>query len=145
MIVTFCGHSEISEYCDVETWLFEVVEDLIKGGATEFYLGGYGGFDLLAGRVVTALKAKYPNVQRTLVIPYINRPYDKALYDNSYYPALENVPPRYAILKRNQRMVEEADVVVAYVKYTYGGATKTLTHAKKKQKPVINFPNKLTR
>ena len=61
------------------------------------------------------------------------------LYDYSLYPSLESVPKRYAILKRNEIMVNEADVVVAYVLHDWGGAAKTLGYAMRKRKTVICF------
>ena len=41
MIVTFCGHAQLSQNSDVEKWLYTVTEKLIEQGATSFYLGGY--------------------------------------------------------------------------------------------------------
>ena len=36
-------------------------------------------------------------------------------------------------------MVEEADLVIAYVMYSWGGAVKTLEYAKRKKKTIINL------
>lgn len=140
MIITFCGHGDLGISDEVKKWLYEVVEKTIKDGATTFYLGGYGHFDFLAGVVVTELKEKYPHIQRVLVIPYLDRDYDMKHYDSSYYPSLENVPKRFAISKRNQAMVNEADVVISYVVHSWGGAAKTLEYAQKKKKTILNYP-----
>lgn len=142
MIVTFCGHSTVEQKKAVEEWLYDIVEGLILQGYFEFYLGGYGDFDIMASLVVTKLKEKYPQVERTLVIPYLDREIDEKFYDNSYYPSLENVPKKFAIIKRNEVMVDEADVVIACVINSWGGAVKTLNYARKKQKKIYNFPNK---
>lgn len=142
MIVTFCGHSDVSDSSNVESWLYEVVEKTIHDGASTFYLGGYGQFDAMASRVVTKLKAKHPHIERVLVIPYLNRDFDKQFYDCSYYPNLETVPKRFAISKRNEAMVKEADVVIAYVIHSWGGAAKTLEYAEKKKKKIINYADK---
>ena len=45
MIVTFCGHAQISQSEKIEKWLYAVTQKLIEQGATTFYLGGYGAFD----------------------------------------------------------------------------------------------------
>ena len=115
-----------------------VIEELISRGATEFYLGGYGGFDSLAASTVRSLKASHPNIRLILVIPYLNREYDSKAYDELLYPPLENVLPRYAISKRNEWMVEEAQIVVSYVTHDWGGASKTLAFAKRKKKEIIS-------
>ena len=139
MTVTFCGHSEIYYSEDVEKKMYGVIEKLIKNGANEFLLGGYGNFDNLAAKVVKNLKEKYPHINSILVIPYLNRNYGLELYDSSIYTPLEDVPPRFAILRRNEWMVQNSEVVVAYVKYSWGGATKTLAYAKRRKKQVINL------
>ena len=36
-------------------------------------------------------------------------------------------------------MVDQADLIIAYVDHPYGGAYKTLEYAKKKQKNIINL------
>lgn len=63
------------------------------------------------------------------------------LYDDSVYPPLENTPLRFAIVKRNQWMIDNSQLIVAYVKYSWGGATKAVTYAKKKNKQIINLCN----
>lgn len=138
MIVTFCGHKNVSDSTVVVKKLRVVIEELISRGATEFYLGGYGGFDSLAASTVRSLKASHPNIRLILVIPYLNREYDSIAYDELLYPPLENVLPRYAISKRNEWMVEEAQIVVSYVTHDWGGASKTLAFAKRKKKEIIS-------
>ena len=69
MTVTFCGHGEFYGEEAVVRWLRETVEDLIRRGADDFLLGGYGGFDACAASVVWDLKKKYPATPSTLVLP----------------------------------------------------------------------------
>ena len=38
------------------------------------------------------------------------------------YPLLENVIPRFAISKRNEWMIDKADLIIAFVNHEYGGA-----------------------
>ncbi|MCH5211935.1 MAG: DUF1273 family protein [Oscillospiraceae bacterium] len=139
MIVTFCGHGEITYSEEIRKILYNTVEELINQGADEFLLGGYGSFDLLAAKTVKILKEKYPHIKSILIIPYINRDFDADIYDCSEYPPIENVPKRFAILKRNEWMARKADVVVAYVQYDWGGAVKTLEYAIRKKKRIINI------
>lgn len=139
MIVTFCGHREVREPEKVRNWLYVTVEGLILEGADCFYLGGYGRFDAMAANIVRELKGKYPHIRSVLTLPYLDREYDLSGYDESIYPPLENVPRRYAISKRNEYMVDKADVVVAYVVYGFGGASKTLRYAERKQKWIVRY------
>ena len=56
------------------------------------------------------------------------------------FPAgLENVPPRFAIDRRNHWMLRQAEVVVVYVAHTFGGAAKFAAKAERQGKTVINL------
>lgn len=143
MIVTFCGHREVHEPEKVKGWLEEVVDSLIHEGADTFYLGGYGQFDALAAAVVREKKERYPQIRSVLVLPYLDREYDASAYDETLYPPLENVPRQYAISRRNEYMVNHADVVVAYVIYSFGGASKTLRYAERNQKRIFQYNKNL--
>ena len=119
MLVTFCAHSQVSNYDAVAATLKTVIADLIAEGATEFYLGGYGEFDSMAAHAVREAKAAHPEIISILVIPYIDRDFDPALYDNSVYPPLETVPLKFAISKRNEWMIDQADYVSGrHIRYT---------------------------
>lgn len=141
MTVTFCGHAEIAQPDNLRGWLINTIEPLIADGADTFYLGGYGAFDNLAAAVLRELKKTYPHIQLILVLAYLNRSKDTSGYDSTLYAELETVPPRFAISKRNERMVEMSDVVIAYVTHSWGGAAKTLEYAKRKRKVIRCFPD----
>ena len=49
------------------------------------------------------------------------------------------MPKRYAILKRNEYMIERADVVIAFVNRNFGGAYKSYDYAKRKNKKIYNL------
>ncbi len=123
----------------VKEKLYLEVEKLILNGADEFLFGGYGEFDLLSARMIKQFKKKYPNIKSVLVVPYLDNDWDRELYDCSEYPPIENVPRRFAIIKRNEYMVNIADIVIAYVKFKTGGAWKTYSFATRKRKEVINL------
>lgn len=138
MLVTFCGHSTVSNPAAIAATLKTVIEDLIAEGATEFYLGGYGEFDSLAARAVRDAKETHPDIRSTLVIPYMDREFNPSLYDGSVYPPLESVPRRFAISKRNEWLIEQADVVVSGVTHDWGGAATTLKYAQRKKKRIVS-------
>ena len=139
MIVAFCGHNEVANPDDVRLWLEHTVGDLIHRGATTFYLGGYGGFDRLAASVLHKVSAANPSVESILVLPYLNRKGEDDLYDGTIYPPLENVPKRLAIIKRNEWMVDHADLIVAYVLHEWGGANAMLQYAIRKGKEIVRY------
>jgi len=140
MKITFCGHSQTSDQDKVASWLDMILPALIEGGATTFYLGGYGDFDRLAAAAVRRQKSVYSHIESVLVLPYLNKEFDPTAYDCTTYPPLEKVPLRYAIVKRNQWMVSESDVVISGVTHSWGGAAKTLDFAKRKGKVIFQYP-----
>ncbi len=139
MIVTFCGHAQLSQGEQVKEWLYAVTHHLIEQGATTFFLGGYGDFDHLAASVLREQRKQHPQIELILVLAYLNTGRDTSGYDNTVYPPLETVPRRFAISHRNRWMVETADVVVAYVSHDWGGAATTLRYAQQKKKPIISY------
>jgi hypothetical protein len=63
------------------------------------------------------------------------------MYDEFLYPPLEDVPLRFAITKRNEWMISQADTIIAFVNHTYGGAYKSLLYARRKNKSIISITN----
>ena len=137
VVVTFCGHKDIPDPKALTEKLESVLKVLIGEGADHFLLGGYGKFDMLAACVLRDLKTVYPDICSTLVLAYLNREYNESLYDDTTYPPLENVPFKYAVLRRNEWMADQADVIVAYVTHSWGGAAATLRYAERKKKRII--------
>lgn len=139
MKITFCGHKDVHDRVAVERWLYDVCRELILQGADEFYLGGYGGFDHLSAAVLRELKKTYSQIRLMLVLPYLNSSMPTEGYDETVYPPLESVPKRFAISRRNEWMVRECDMIVAYVTHGWGGAAKTLEYARRKKKRIISY------
>ena len=139
MTVTFCGHSTVYPIEPVEAWLRETVASLILRGADKFYLGGYGVFDQMAAAAVWAQKTQHPYIASVLVLPYLDRKVISEHYDYTTYPPLESVPKRFAISRRNQWMVDNSDILVAFVTHDWGGAATTLKYAERKKKEIIRY------
>lgn len=145
MTITFCGHSNFSFDNAVKEKLRDLLIRKIRNNPScKFYLGGYGDFDSLCLRVLKELKSAFPNIELLFITPYLDNNYSKLetaklYYDGIIYPPLENVPRRFCISKRNEWMVNEADFVIAFVKYSWGGAAKTLEYAKRKKVEFFNL------
>lgn len=145
MTITFCGHSNFLFDNTVKEKLRELLlQEIRKNPACKFYLGGYGDFDSLCLNILKEMKADFPTIELLFITPYLDDNYSKLetaklYYDGIIYPPLENVPRRFCISKRNEWMVDEADLVIAFVKYSWGGAAKTLEYAKRKKVEFFNL------
>lgn len=146
MIVTFCGHAQISKTEEYEQQILTFLEEKVGDRPADMYLGGYGSFDSLAYDCCKKYKQTHPNVSLVLVTPYLTIDYQKnhldfqrTRYDFILYPEIEDKPKRYAIIYRNRYMVEKADYVVAYVSHDWGGAYTTYKYAKRKGKEIFNL------
>lgn len=139
MTVTFCGHRRCPDSAELRKWLTERVEELIAEGADRFYLGGYGEFDRIAASVVWRLKEKYPRIKSVLVLAYLGREADAGMYDWTVYPPIEFAPMKFAITHRNRWIVDNSDVLVAYVLIDSGGAADMRRYARNRGKRIIDF------
>ena len=54
-----------------------------------------------------------------------------------YPEGLEKVPPRFAIVRRNQWMTDHSDIVICHVTHSWGGAAKAVEYAEKKKKIIL--------
>lgn len=57
------------------------------------------------------------------------------------YIPLGSVPKKFAISRRNEWMVLESDIIVAYVLRDFGCAAKTLQYARRKRKKIVIYNN----
>lgn len=141
----FIGHREADD--QLLPKLRDAIERLItEEDVSYFYVGGYGGFDRIAGSAVKQAKKQHPNIVLKLVLPYhpAERPIEApAGYDGSYYPAgLENVPRKYAIVRANKIMVDTSDWLIAYVRHGASNSRKLLEYAERRQeKGLIQIEN----
>ena len=145
MIITFCGHGSINIDQNAAGKIKEfLITKIRQYPNTKFYLGGYGGFDSLIFSILRKIKKDFPNIELVFISPYLDSSYSKLQIANEIYAedvSTEIAPmtKKFAILKRNEWMVDTCDLLIAYVKYSWGGARKTLEYAIRKKKPYINF------
>ena len=141
MVCTFFGHNDTPD--GVESLVRSAVIDLIiKKGVTKFYVGSQGNFDRVVKRVLRNVKQQFPYIECLIVLAYMPAKcgvYADDVFETVYPEGLESVPLRAAIARRNEWMVQMADVVVTYVKYNIGGASKYKLLAEKRKKEVINI------
>ena len=145
MIVTFCGHSQYRESGEDEQKILSLLLNLIGDHPAKLYLGGYGSFDAFARKCGKAYQKSHPLTKLILVTPYLGSDaidFVRPLYDDILYPALEHIPPKFAISHRNKWMVEHADVLIAYIDHPWGGAYQSYLYAKRKNKEIHNLTEK---
>ena len=146
MIITFFGHSQYSGSEEDERRILSFLSEKVGEQSAELYLGGYGGFDLFARACGKKYQQSHPNTRLVLITPYMtldyqkhHLEYEKGHYDAILYPALEHVPPKFAISHRNKWMIDKADAVVAYIRQGFGGAYQALRYAEKRQKEIFRI------
>lgn len=137
-ICTFAVHREIYSNNTLKDKLKKEIINLIEHyGVNTFYSGGKGGFDWLCAECVKELKKNYPFIKSYLILAYMpgkKNQFDEDFYkrfDGTLYPEIENTPPKFAIVKRNEWMIDKSDFLIAYVEHNWGGAYKTLSYAEK--------------
>lgn len=133
----FIGHHDAGD--EVLPLLSEAVERHITiYGVSTFFVGHYGNFDRMAAQAVKAAKEQHPEIRLLLVLPYhpAIRPIEKPDgFDCTYYPwENERIPKRLAVLKTNQRMVQDCSCLIAYVVHFLGGSGQLLECARKREK-----------
>lgn len=146
MIVTFCGHRNFIETAETEERLAMMLGKYARAnGSLVCYNGGYGNFDCFAAKCVQRLQEQHSNIRNCLILPYIDQPFLDRIslfanrFDETIYPPLESVPKKYAIIRRNEWMIDNADIVISCVKYSWGGAARSLEYARQKKKNIIQI------
>ena len=148
MIITFIGHRTIYNQKELYEKIKRVIIQNIQSSEyVLFYCGGRGDFDNLCEAVCHSVKKDGVNCEIVYVTPYItkseqnkmNNEFTTEKFDSIIYPPLEHIPLRLAIKRRNEWMIERADLVIAYVEHEYGGAYNGVCFAHKKKKKVINL------
>lgn len=137
--VAFSGHRDILKYPDFSpVKLYEAVETCIKNGATRFYCGMARGFDLLAGECVVTLQKIYPRVKLIAYIPHEKQYLSMNDEEVARYTALiRRCDPvlsktffesyvKWCMTYRNDRLVEKADVLIAFLREKSGGTAYTV-------------------
>ena len=148
MVISFVGHRSL---CGGNTLLEGVRKAVIESTDPDdkivCLVGGYGDFDDLCVRACRLIKQERKKCQIVFVTPYITVAQqgkikglmELEIYDSVIYPPLEKVPPKLAIIKRNEWMIDQSDLVVAYVVRSFGGAYQSLNYAYRKKKRVIQL------
>lgn len=138
MKCAFFGHRDAPS--ELRGKLRETVVKLIEErGVTEFYMGNNGDFDRMALSVLKELSEVYPQIDYYVVYAYLPEKGGEVFEHTIYPEGIETVPKRFAIDYRNKWIVGQVDIVVAYVKNSYGGAAKFVDLAERKGLDIIDL------
>ena len=149
-ICKFAGHGEIyGENTLKEKLKKEIINLIERYGVNTFYNGGKGQFDWLCADCVKELRKDYPFIKSYMIFSYLpgkknefdSNPYKN--FDGTIYPyGLEFVPKRFAIVKRNEWVIDNSSFLITYINHKWGGAYRTLEYAKRKKHiQFINIAN----
>ena len=84
----------------MQATLIDLIENV---GVRCFYVGNNGGFDRMVIGNLRMLQKEYPHIRYTVVLAYMPSEKEDQNDFNTIYPeGLEQVPPRYAIDRRNR-------------------------------------------
>ncbi len=150
----FTGHRIIPAQdlaCISET-LPQTLRTFIDSGVTEFICGGALGFDTLAAKAVLRQKQQFPHIRLSLVLPCRDQAVRWSAAQRETYDAIlaqaddvEYLFDHYVngcMQMRNRRMVDRADVCVAYCTGKAGGTAYTVKYAKEKGVRLLFIPAK---
>ncbi len=144
--IALIGHREIYDVRRLEEELEKIAKDAIwMHDFVEFYLGRNGEFDLLAASVLKRVQksTERQNSSLILVLPYHvkDEEYYAEYYDDLCYPNAPSVHYRAAITKRNEYMIDHADLLVTFVETPSGGAYTAMRYAERRGVPIQNLGN----
>ena len=143
--VSFIGHRQIDCFRFVEERLDQIIRKLLNSKEyVEFYVGRNGDFDTMVASAVKRGQKAYgtANSSLILVLPYTVADIEllEQFYDEIWFPEeLYKVHYKSAITKRNEWLVKNSDLLVAYVKNDSGGAAYCLKQAQKEGVQIKNI------
>lgn len=138
MTCTFFGHRDCPEAVKsrLETAILRLVRE---EGVYGFLVGWEGAFDRMAESVLRRLQKEYPTIRYSVVLSRLPKE-GSALPEETLFPeGMERVPPRFAIDRRNEWMLERSDYVITYVRRSVGGAAAYRGKAIRRGKTVIDL------
>lgn len=140
--VMLIGHRIVEQAREVSESLEHIIRQIIaEHSYVEFYIGRNGEFDEIAASVIKRVKQSMnpESVYLILVLPYpvADMEYYEKYYDEIIIPdELHGVHYKSVITKRNEWMLNRADIMIVYAEHE-GGAKRCLMKANELQKPII--------
>lgn len=138
MVCTFFGHRDTYDL-ERDKLKQAIIKEIEENGADTFYVGNHGNYDRMVFSVLKELKDIYTKISVNVVLAYLPKDNSEDLLYTVFPEGIELVPKRFAINFRNKWMIEQSDMVIAFVQSSFGGAAKFVEMARKKRKTIINL------
>ena len=138
--IAFIGHREIYGHYRLEDEIERIVRDkLYEKEYVEFYVGRNGDFDISVASAIKRAQNAVGHHNSCLILlqpyPMKDDEYYEKFYDEVQYPV-----DFKTITKRNRWMVENTELLIAFVEEgRKGGALTTLKYAEKQGVEIINL------
>lgn len=144
----FTGHRNLINTGFDELLLERVTENLIINGTERFLCGMAVGFDMICAQTVIALKKKY-KVSLTACLPCANQSERFSVKNKILYGELLDRCDEVIILadkyfngcmhSRDRYMVDNCDVLVSFLRKSFGGTFYTVNYARQAGKKIIEL------
>ena len=133
---TFFGHRDCPS--GIRGKLQAEIDRLIcNHGVETFYIGTQGSFDRMAYAALAELHKQYQHIKVYRVLAYMPKVDDTGTVDTIVPEGIETAYPRYAIVHRNNWMIDRSDYVICYVTHPTGGPNQAVERAKNKGQTII--------
>lgn len=146
--VAVTGHRILPENFNKDK-LKDLFLQVIEKEFDTFLIGMALGFDTVCFNMLEEIKEKNKNIKLIACVPCIGQAdkfnkeqkeeYQRMLSVADEKIILSEKYTPYCMHKRNQFMVDNASVLIAFVNRNFGGSYKTVTYAQKNNVPIINF------
>ena len=145
--VCFTGHRELpprstAAYRQLVSRTEALIRRAVEQGTRRFCCGGAEGFDLLAGKLVLLEQARHRDLHLILLLPFTGfgerfTTQDRAELARQKKAAEEilYLSPHYfpgCMAIRNQQLVADADLCIAYLTHAPSGTAQTVGFAREK-------------
>ena len=144
--VTFLGHRRISAAfsMEIDKQIEQIARDLIlQKEYVEFYVGRNGDFDILAASAIKRTQRAVGNQNSSLILvlpyPVKDLEYYEKFYDEILFPLDPKTHFKAAITQRNQWMIQNSDLLIAFVQENKGNSYLGMNQAEKSGIQVINL------
>ncbi len=150
--VCFTGHRQMTdeEIRTVQPRLETAIRAYIAAGFSLFITGGARGFDTMAQKTVTVLRAEFPFVRAILAVPCRGQAdkwnhedqeaYRRILAEADGHICLQEEYTPDCMMRRNRFMIDHSVRCIAYYNgNARGGTAATVRYAEKKGLPVCNL------
>ena len=136
----FFGHRDAP--CSIKGALKKTILSLLDEGVECFYVGNNGQFDFFAQVVLKEISAQR-DIKYAIVLSRINESAIGGEQEKTLFcEGMESALPRFAVSKRNEWLVKNASVVVAYVTNPYSNSHAWVEKARKRGAKIINLYEK---